>query len=284
MKRLSFGSWPFLHGAYRDEPVGFHKLLHRLQDSGYDGVELGACRPHPNPDTHDTVDRCSHVRVEVAEHGLAFSGMAPNLRGHSLVSTDSHELYLSAFTRFADFAAAIGTPTIRVDTVEPLVHLAAIPVAVMIDRATRAFAECSRLAADRGMRVAWEFEPHLPLHSAEQILAVTQGVRSLGYTNFGIMFDVAHAHVSSNGNEHELLRQFSRYINHVHLCDTDGTQDECGISRHLPFGQGCIDFQRLLPDVTGLIDVEWWTIDMCYQDDAWTTIGSAKRFLEPFRK
>lgn len=284
MKRLSFGSWPFLHGAYRDEPVSFHKLLHKLQDSGYDGVELGAYRPHPNPDTHDTVERRDHVRAEVAEHGLAFSGMAPNLRGHALVSTDSHDLYVGAFARFADFAADLGICTIRVDTVEPLATLSPIPdTSVMIDRVVRAFAECSQRAAKRGLQVAWEFEPHLPLHAPDQILTVVERLRGSGHANFGVMYDVAHAHVCSNGGEFEMLKQLAGCINHVHLCDTDGTKDENGISRHLPFGEGCIDFERLLPDVARLTDVEWWTVDMCYEPEAWTAIGSAKRFLDAFR-
>jgi sugar phosphate isomerase/epimerase len=280
MKRLSFGSWPFLHGAFREEPVSFHKLLHKLRDDGYDGVELGAYRPHPNPDTHDTPERRNQVREEVAEHGLAFSGVAPNLKAHSLVSVDSSDLYVEAFSRYADFAADLGNGTIRVDTVEPLAKLKPVPPThIMIERAIRAFSDCARRASQRGLRVTWEFEPHLPLHEPDQILAVVDGVRGHGHANFGVLYDVSHAYVCSGGHEREQLHRLSDCINHVHLCDSDGTQDENGISRHLPFGQGRVDFKRLLPELANLPAVEWWTVDMCYEPDAWTAIGSAKKFF-----
>ena len=52
MKKLSIGSWAYVFN--QDKPTDFHTVLHKLQDLGLDGVELGGFKPHPNPDDYDT--------------------------------------------------------------------------------------------------------------------------------------------------------------------------------------------------------------------------------------
>ena len=52
-KKLSIGSWAYLFN--QEQPTNdFHVILHKLQDLGYDGVELGSFGPHPSPATHPT--------------------------------------------------------------------------------------------------------------------------------------------------------------------------------------------------------------------------------------
>src|SRR5262249_5774785 len=55
MKKLSIGSWAYCFGPYKDNPVDFHTVVHKLSDLGLDGVELGGFPPHPSPDSHDTI-------------------------------------------------------------------------------------------------------------------------------------------------------------------------------------------------------------------------------------
>ena len=44
--RLSIGSWAYLFN--QEKPTNdFHEVLHKLQDLGYEGVELGSFGPHP---------------------------------------------------------------------------------------------------------------------------------------------------------------------------------------------------------------------------------------------
>src|SRR5438874_25364 len=115
--KLSFGAWAFIRGRFAQSPISLHKALHKLEDEGYQGIELAAVAPHPTPDSHDTPDKREHVRKEAADHGLALSGLAPNLRGHTLVTSDECGLYLAAFERNLQFASDLGIDTIRVDTV-----------------------------------------------------------------------------------------------------------------------------------------------------------------------
>lgn len=52
--RISIGSWAYIFN--QEVPTNdFHKILHKLQDLGYDGVELGSFGPHPSPASHPTM-------------------------------------------------------------------------------------------------------------------------------------------------------------------------------------------------------------------------------------
>lgn len=279
MKKLSFGSWAFTRGPFAGNPVSFHRLLHKLEDEGYQGVELGAVAPHPTPHTHETPDRREHVKQEVAEHGLAFSGLAPGLRGQTVVTSDECGLYLAAFDHAAKFAADLGIPTIRVDTVEPIpeVERHGLTAETVFERAVNVFSQCAVLAAKHGLNVTFEFEPHLPLNTPSEVLELVDAVRGRGHANFGVLFDTSHAHICSRGAELEMLRALSGRINHVHLADSDGTVDEHGVSRHLPLGEGRLDWDSLLPE---LPDVAWWTVDLYNCPEAWDAVAAVKKFLK----
>jgi sugar phosphate isomerase/epimerase len=278
--KLSFGSWAFTRGPFADNPLSLHRVLHKLEDEGYRGIELGAVAPHPTPDSHPSRHKRDHVKKEIAEHGLAFSGMAPDLRSHKLVSVEDCGPYVAAFARYVLFAEDLGIPAIRVDTVEPTTELAAVDPKRIFDRTVKAFNLCAKIAADRGMRVCWEFEPHLPINTPAQITALVDAVRGLNNPNFGVLFDSSHAHVCAAGAELDLLRSLKGKINHVHLADSDGTVDDHGVSRHLPLGAGRIDFGRLLPELqqSGLPD-DWWVIDLYNCPDAWDAVATAKQYL-----
>ena len=48
-KRSSIGSWAYTIGPYASNPIDFDTVLTKLRALGFDGVELGAFPPHPNP-------------------------------------------------------------------------------------------------------------------------------------------------------------------------------------------------------------------------------------------
>jgi sugar phosphate isomerase/epimerase len=280
--KISFGSWAVTRGPFAANPVSLHRLLHKLEDEGYDGVELGAAPPHPHPGSHDSAERRAHVRKEVADHGLAFSAMAADLRGHELVSSDECGLYLSAFESAARFAADLGIPAIRIDTVEPLNKIQALGLVTeeIVERVMSAFCQGARIAAEHHLRVCWEFEPQLPLNTVAEVIHLVDAIRGQGHGNFGVLFDTSHAHVCSGGDELDALRLLGARINHIHLADSDGTVDESGVSRHLPLGAGKIEFDQLLPEIQRVApQCEWWTVDLYNCADAWDGIAGAKRYL-----
>src|SRR5690242_3347897 len=103
MKRISIGSWAYTIGPYKDHPVSWDTVTDKLAELGFEGVELGAFPPHPNPDNVTTVAGRKAVAAELRAKGLAFSGMAPNLWDQHLADTNDHEAYIAAFTKNCDF-------------------------------------------------------------------------------------------------------------------------------------------------------------------------------------
>ena len=55
MKRIAMGSWAYAIGPYEKDPIDFDTVCTRVKELGFDGVELAAFAPHPNP--HDMPDK-----------------------------------------------------------------------------------------------------------------------------------------------------------------------------------------------------------------------------------
>lgn len=52
MPKISIGSWAYAIGPYADNPTPLPEVLQRLNDLGFDGVELGGFKPHAHPDLY----------------------------------------------------------------------------------------------------------------------------------------------------------------------------------------------------------------------------------------
>src|SRR5262249_54245758 len=76
MKKISIGSWAYVFN--QEHVADFHTVLHKLQDLKLDGVELGSFGIHPTPKSHPTKAARAALKKEVADHGLTFSGIAPD--------------------------------------------------------------------------------------------------------------------------------------------------------------------------------------------------------------
>ncbi|HEV3205142.1 MAG TPA: sugar phosphate isomerase/epimerase family protein [Gemmataceae bacterium] len=299
MKKLSIGSWAFIFN--QENPTNdFHQVLHKLQDLGYEGVELGGFNPHPGPDTCDTKEKRQALKKAVKDHGLQFSGLAADLWSQKLLTVEDSGPYIAAFAKNLFFAEDLGIDLIRVDTVEPINAFlkTGTDMKVAFDRAVRAFDLCSKLAANRGIRICWEFEPGFPINKPSEIIALVNAVRDRGNPNFGVLYDTCHAHmcaaVGSNhvggkeilpGGALELLQKLQGKISHLHLIDSDSTLNEHNTSTHAPFGKGTLNFDQLLPAMNKAgVPNDWWCIDLCFWPNAWEVTADSKRFLDKMRQ
>jgi len=299
MKKLSFGSWAYIFN--QTQPTNdFHEVLHKLAHLGYEGVELGGFNPHPGPDTCDTKAKRAALRKEVKDHGLEFSALAADLWSQKLLTVEDSGPYIAAFAKNLFFAEDLGIDLIRVDTVEGIKPFKAsgVDLKLAFDRAVRAFDLCSKLAANRGIRICWEFEPGFPFNKPSEILALVDAVRDRGNPNFGVLYDTCHAHmcavVGANqlgtketlpGGALELLEKLKGKITHVHLIDSDGTLNEHDTSTHNPFGTGQLNFDQLLPALNKAgVPHNWWCVDLCFWPDAWSVTADSKQFLDKMRK
>src|SRR5258707_1273061 len=86
-KKLSIGTWAYLFN--QEVPTNdFHVILHKLQDLGYEGVELGGFNPHPGPDTCAGKADRAKLKADVKDHGLEFSALAADLWAERLWSVE----------------------------------------------------------------------------------------------------------------------------------------------------------------------------------------------------
>lgn len=302
-KNLSIGSWAYLFN--QEKPTNdFHQVVHMLQDLGYDGVELGSFGVHPTPLSHPTRADRQRLKKEVADHGLAFSGIAVDLwsfkRPGPSIMDENPLPYVSAFLGFTVFAHDLGIKTIRVDTVEPpdFLQTSKMDPKVCMDRLVIVWDKCSKIAADYGMNVCWEFEPGFVFNKPSEVLAIVDAVRAKGNPNFGVLYDTCHAYmcavVGANqhgqketlpGGELELLQKLKGKITHVHLIDSDGSLNEHNTSTHNPFGTGKLNFDKLMPELLQCgVPNDWWCVDLCFWPNAWDVTADSKRFLDKVRQ
>jgi sugar phosphate isomerase/epimerase len=301
-RRLSIGSWAYIFN--QDKPTNdFHQVVHMLHDLGYEGVELGSFGVHPTPVSHPTKADRLRLKKLVADHGMAFSGIAIDLwsfkkPGPSIVD-ENPTPYVAAFLGFAAFAGDLGITTIRVDSVEPpnFCQAAKMDPTLAMDRVIQVWDKCSKIAADFGMNVCWEFEPGFAFNKPSEVVRIVDGVRAKGNANFGVLYDTCHAHmcaaVGANhvgekeilpGGELELLKKLKGKITHVHLIDSDGSLNEHNTSTHNPFGTGKLNFDKLIPEImTCGVPNDWWCVDLCFWPKAWDVTADSKRFLDKLR-
>ncbi len=302
-KKLSIGSWAYIFN--QEQPtLDFHVVLHKLHDLGYEGVELGSFGAHPTPWSHPTKADRQRLKKEVADHGLEFSGIAVDLwsfkkPGPSILD-ENPTPYMAAFLGFTVFGADLGIKTIRVDSVEPpdFLQTSGMDSKVALDRIIAVWDKCSKMAADHGMNVCWEFEPGFLFNKPSEILQIVDGVRARGNKNFGVLYDTCHAYMCAvqaanqpapketlPGGDLELLEKLKGKITHIHLIDSDGSLNEHNTSTHNPFGTGKLNFDRILPALNQAgVPHDWWCVDLCFWPHAWDVTADSKRFLDKLRK
>ena len=303
--RVSIGTWAYLFN--QDVPTtNFHTILHKLQDLGYDGVELGSFGPHPSPVSHPTRASRQKLKKEIADHGLALSGIAVDLwsfktPGVSILD-EIPAAYVTAFLGWCAFASELDAGTIRVDSVLAPNFFDTeegkkIGYDAGMDRLVSTWDKCSKLAADYGLNVCWEFEPGFVFNKPSEILRVVDGVRAKGNANFGVLYDTCHAHMAAAiganhqgtkeilpGGALELLAKLKGKITHVHLIDSDGSLNEHNTSTHNPFGTGHLNFNELVPALMASgVPHDWWCVDLCFWPHAWEVTAQSKKFLDGLR-
>jgi sugar phosphate isomerase/epimerase len=303
MKKLSIGSWAYIFN--QEKPTtDFHEVLHKLQHLGYDGVELGSFGAHPTPFSHPSRADRQRLKKEIADHGLALSGIAVDLWGFKKpgpsILDENPTPYMAAFLGFTVFGADLGAKTIRVDAVEPpnFFQTSGMDPKVGMERIINVWDRCSKMAADHGLNVCFEFEPGFLFNKPSEVVRIVEGVRAKGNPNFGVLYDTCHAHmcaaVAANqvgpketlpGGALELLDKLKGKITHVHLIDSDGSLNEHSTSTHNPFGTGKLDFDKLLPALNQAgVPNDWWCVDLCFWPNAWDVTADSKNFLEKMRR
>ena len=306
-KRVSIGTWAYTIGPYSANPVPFDTVCTKLKELGFDGVELGAFPPHPNPGNPNGPDadwpgalpeksQRAELRARMEERGLGFSGIAANLWGEKLLNTEDPSKYIQEFRRNCEFAVDLGIGGVRVDTVQPPTILREIDAATAFKRVGATWRTCANIAADHGLNMMWEFEPGFAFNKPSEITRVHDLVDR---PNFGLMYDTCHGEMvgvvgaRQEGEKEvfasqlEFIRLLSGRIIHIHLIDSDGTchkdaNGEDETSAHPPFGLAHLNFDPLVPALLQASDIphDWWTIDLCFWPNAWEATAACKQAVD----
>lgn len=306
-KRTSIGSWAYTIGPYGAHPVPFDTVCDKLKELGFDGVELGAFPPHPNPGNPSGPDsdwpgalpekaQRAELRAKMAERGLGISGIAANLWGEKLINTDDQSKYIHEFRRNAEFAKDLGIGGVRVDTVQPPTILREVEATTALQRVVKTWQTCADIAADHGLTMVWEFEPGFAFNKPSEVVRVHDAVDK---SNFGLMYDTCHGQMVGVvgarqegekevfANQIEFIRLLTGRIKHIHLIDSDDSchKDADGndeTSAHPPFGLGHLDFDAIMPELIKASNLphDWWTIDLCFWPDAWEATATCKKAID----
>ena len=291
MKRISIGSWAYAIGPYAECPIPWQEVISKLAELGFDGVELGGFGIHPNPDNLPSKEDRDACKQELADAGLAFSGLAANLWGEKLINTEDTTPYIQEFRKNLDFCVDMGIPGIRVDTVQPPTIFDEVDPDTARQRVVSTWKQCAQEAADKGVYVTWEFEPGFAFNKPSDIFRILDEVN---HDNFGVQYDACHAHMVAAvgarqpgeketlpGGAIELAQRLKGKINHLHLIDSDGTLHDDETSTHAPFGDGILDFDALMPVLLDAgVPHDWWTIDLCFWPDAWAVTEKCKKGID----
>lgn len=296
MKSISIGSWAYTIGPYAKAPIDFEVVCDKLEELGFNGIELGAFRPHPNPDDYPEKAQREELAASMQERGLGFSGIAANLWGEKLINTEDTADYISEFKKNSDFARDLGIAAVRVDCVQPPTIHREVDYNVALQRVVNTWKTCCEIASDNNQYVTWEFEPGFAFNKPSDIPRIHDGVAK---DNFGILYDTCHGQMvgvigarqegqkETFPNQIELMRKLHGRINHIHLIDSDNTchkdaNGEDETSAHPPFGRGILNFDEIMPELikAAKLPHNWWTIDLCFWPDAWAATETCKKFMD----
>jgi len=295
MKKISIGSWAYTIGPYAKNPIAWDEVIKKVKGIGFDGVELGGFPPHPNPDNMPLKKQRSACKKQLKEIGLDWSGLAADLWSQHLIDSDDNSAYVECFRKNLQFCVDLGIPAIRVDTVQPPTIFDKVDPDTARQRVVKTWKVCAAEAADKGVRMAWEFEPGFAFNKPSDIVRI---VEEVGHDNFGVMFDTCHGYMVSTsgarqpgkkevlpGGVVELAKKLRGKIKHIHLIDSDGTLHGNETSTHTPFGQGKINFDELLPELAkNDMGHDWWTIDLCFWADAWAVTEQCKKAVDELNR
>lgn len=291
--KISIGSWAYAIGPYADNPTPLPEVVQRLNDLGFDGVELGGFKPHAHPDLYPLKEDREKLVEMLRENNLEVPAYAADLWSFPFAEGDPEMVkkYREFFQRSVDFCSDCGISIIRVDTVSPTSALAHFDYELTWKRVREMFSWCADIAKEKDLLVVWEFEPGFIFNKPHEVIKLAEEINR---PNFKVLFDTCHAHMCSvqaakqtppldrlDGGAVEFAHLLQGQIGHVHVIDSDNTLHGNETSTHAPLGTGVLDLETLLPAIVDVgYDSEWFSIDLCFWPNAWEITESCKKYLD----
>jgi len=290
--KISVGTSAFTMGVFAQNPIPFEKVVGRLGELGYDGLELPADKGYGSlGDWPDSTSRKQLMQL-VLGAGLEISSYGADLSPSPFYSNDPAERAgaRTIFEKSIQLCLDCDIPVIRVDTLADPPRPAGVSYQDAWARAVDTFRAYAELAQANNIVVAWEFEPGFMFNKPGEIVGL---IKEVDHPNFTVMFDFCHAHMCAGtgarqeppqeiltGGAVELGQQLAGHIGFVHLIDSDNTLHDGVTSTHAPFGTGVLDMRLLVQTMLdGGYQSPWWTIDLCFWPEAWKELEPSLEYV-----
>ncbi len=258
--KISVGTSAFTMGVYAENPIPFNKVVGRLAELGYDGLELPADKGYGSlEDWPDAPSRKKLMRL-VRGAGLEISSYGADLSPSPFFSNDPAERAgaRSLFEKSIHFCLDCDIPVIRVDTLVGPPGPSGVSYNDAWARAVETFRTYAELAQMHNIVIAWEFEPGFMFNKPSEIVRL---VKEVDHPNFTVMFDFCHAHMCAAvgarqeapqetlpGGAVDLGQQLAGHIGFVHLIDSDNTLHDGHNQHPRPFRHRCSRYATTGPD------------------------------------
>jgi sugar phosphate isomerase/epimerase len=289
------GAWTFIFPPYEDKPEDFVSVLDHAKRAGYEGIEVGWFAPHPDIADLKTRAQRERYRELFRERGLGIAGVVGNFDGvPSILTSSDNSPYLTRLDEQLQICAELSIGMLRLDLVDAPEAMDSLDYEQAYERLVSTWSAAARHGAEHGVRIGWEFEPGTPFNKPSEIIRIANEITE---PNFGIIYDTTQAHNCTlglnqrgdvetlPGGQVELLKQLKGKITHIHIIDSNGTLFDNRWSRHIPFGEGDVDWNSVMPALiaAGSRD-EWWTVDVCWWENAWPVFEQGFTFVDDLRR
>jgi sugar phosphate isomerase/epimerase len=294
MTKIALSAWTLIFPPYDEKPESLQSVIDRAATIGYDGIETAWFAPHPTVQDLDSAEARAAYSDAFRSRGLGIAGVVGNFDdATSFLTSEDNSSYLQVLDRQLELCRSLGIDLLRLDIPEPPQVMGGLDYNTVYERLITTWEEAAHRGEANGVRVGWEFEPGTPFNRPSEVFRIAHDVQ---HPWFGIIYDTTQAHNCAlglgqvgepetlPGGQLEFLRRLSGRITHVHLIDSNGQLADGRFSRHVPFGEGDVDWDSVIPALVeaGSGD-EWWTVDVCWLDDAWSVFERALPFVEDLR-
>ncbi len=285
-KKTAIGTWAYIWGGYKEDPIPFDKVLKRLAELKFDGIELGAFPPHLEANTKEGRAK---VKKLLEDNGLGVSGVAAPFPSPA---QSSKTAYLDAVKANLELCDDLRIPKLRVDTVDPPTGIpGGMDYESCFSKVAEAWHDAAEECQKHKVKLIWEFEPGFLFNKPSEVVRM---VYKVDHANFSTLFDACHAHMCSvvasrqmgakevlPGGVVQFAHMLTGKIGHIHLIDSDGTLHDNDTSTHAPLGTGVLDFSKVITAIkeAGYND-EWWPIDLCFWPKALDVTAENKKYLD----
>jgi sugar phosphate isomerase/epimerase len=239
---------------------------------GYEGIEIQGNRPHLNPPDYDE-HNVQALRRLLDDLGLVCACVTAFDGTYAwCLSTPNERVYNDTIVHVKqciDNAAILGAGVVETVT--------GLPLVVEDDRQSAwsrtrdAYEGIAEYAGTLGVRVGIENEPGNLIDTIDDALRMVHEVHS---PHVGFLLDLGHANLDSYCTMADVVHKVAPFVIHMHADDNDGI-----VHRHLPIGEGTIDWELAFGAIKETGYEGWITVEMEHVRDPMAASHRARRVL-----